>query len=232
MRLPIVAAIALTALAVGGVIGWQIHVPKLNALLYATNRLIVVQVHLDEAPPDYILVAGDSQAELQSTSQRICGLELVNAGVNGASAAIYADLLDRVTVPTRPRAAVLTIGTNDLFTKSDPRSAEGIARFEQSLARIVGKLRGVTDRVVVTAVPPFNRKAATKLDAEAVGVYSARIRAFCERSGCAYADPFADLRDGDSGYAVAGALRDDLHIAGYRRVMRALEPALCPASAP
>ncbi|GJE15519.1 SGNH/GDSL hydrolase family protein [Methylobacterium marchantiae] len=232
MRLPLVAAIALTALAAGGAIGWQSHVPKLSALLYATNRLIVVQVHLDEAPPDYILVEGDSQAELQSTGQRVCGLELVNAGINGASAAIYADLLDRVTIPTRPRAAVLTIGTNDLFTKGDPRSAGSIARFEQSLARIVGKLRGVTDRVVVTAVPPIGRRAGAKLDAEAVGVYSARIRGFCERGGCTYADPFADLRDGDGGYAVAGALRDDLHIAGYRRVMRALEPALCPASAP
>lgn len=232
MRRLIVAGLALACLAAAGAVGWWSHAPKLNALLYATNRLIVVQVHLDEAPTSYILVAGDSQAELQSTSQRVCGSEMINAGVNGSNAAVYADLLDRVAIPVRPRAAVLTIGTNDLFAKGDPRSAASIARFEAALARIVGRLRGVTDRLVVTAVPPVSRRAGAKLDAAAIGIYSERIRAFCEHAGCRYADPFADLRDGDSGFAVAGALRDDLHVAGYRRIMSALEPSLCPAASP
>lgn len=213
----------------GAAIGWYARPsPQLNARLYAKNRLIAVQVHLEEAPPDYVLVAGDSQAELQDTAQRACGLEVVNAGLSGATAAVYADLFPRLTVPVRARMAVLTIGTNDLNRKIAPASEAGAARFAAAVEGIVHHLEKVSDRVVVTAVPPIGREVGDRLDAEAVGVYSQRLRELCGRIGCTFADPFAHLRDGETGYALPGALRDGLHVAGYRRVQRALEPVLCP----
>ncbi|GJD97053.1 SGNH/GDSL hydrolase family protein [Methylobacterium iners] len=204
---------------------------RLDARLYAQNRLIAVQVHLDEAPAEYILLAGDSQAELHSPAQRACGLEIVNGGVSGSSSAVYAELLERLALRTRPRAVALTIGTNDLLVKNDPRGAAAATRFEASLTRIVTRLRAVSDRVVVTAVPPIGRVLAGRLDPLAVTDYSARIRVLCERLGCHYADPFADLRDGETGFAREGAMRDGLHLAAYRPALRALEPALCPVAA-
>lgn len=220
---------AVLLIGAGGAIGWSMRVPALNARLYAKNRLIAVQVHLEEAPADYVLIAGDSQAELQDTAQSACGLEVVNAGLSGATAAVYADLFPTLKVPVRPRVATLTIGTNDLNRKGDPTSEAGTARFAASVERIVRDLQAVGGRVVVTAVPPIGREVGNRLDPAAVGAYSRAIRTLCGRIGCTYADPFAHLRDGDTGYALPGGLRDGLHVAGYRRVQRALEPVLCPA---
>ena len=207
-------------------LAWSQQVPRLSVALYAQNRIVAIQVHLDEARPGYVLIAGDSHAELQSGAERVCGAETVSAGISGATARGYADLLARLTFPTRPSAAVLTIGTNDIARKRDPTDA-GAAAFEAAVLGLVARLKALADTVVVTAVPPIGPEAAVRLDAAAVGDYSARIRALCQRAGCTYADPFAELRAGDTGFARAGALRDGLHLARYRPVLRALAPALC-----
>ncbi|WP_336486066.1 SGNH/GDSL hydrolase family protein [Methylobacterium nigriterrae] len=214
-------------LAAGGLLGWSLHGPEANARTYARNRLIAVQVHLDEAPPDYLFLAGDSQSELQPPAQRPCGLELVNGGVSGASAEVYADLVETLTFPARPRAAVLTIGTNDLMRKNRPLEPEATARFDEAAGRIVRRLLKITDQLVVTALPPVGRNLERYLEARAVNHYSERLRLMCERLGCRFADPFAELREGESGYAKPGAMRDGLHVAAYRPVLRALAPTLC-----
>lgn len=223
----IIALILAASLGAGAAwLAWSQQVPRLTVALYAQNRLVAIQAQLDEAPPGYVLVAGDSHAELQSGAERVCGAETVSAGVSGAGAAGYADLLGRMSFPTRPSAAVLTIGTNDLNRRRDPTGA-GAAAYETAVLALVARLRSLTDTVVVTAVPPIGSDAATRLDAAAVGDYSRRIQALCARAGCTYADPFADLRAGDTGLARDGALRDGLHLARYRPVLRALAPSLC-----
>ena len=228
------AGLALLAAGIGT--GWVLHrPPAMNARAYAQNRLIAVQVHLDEAPAGYVFLAGDSQSELESPAQRPCGTELVNGGVSGSSAAVYADLVATLTFPRRARAAALTIGTNDLMAKNKPLGADATARFDASAERILRTLMANTDRLVVTAVPPVGRELARWLEPAAVAHYSERLRALCGRLGCVFADPFAELRDGDTGFARPGALRDGLHLARYRPVMDALAPVLCaprPASAP
>ena len=220
---------AILLLAAGFGPGWFLHKPAINARLYAQNRLIAVQVHLDEAPSDYVFLAGDSQAELQPPAQRPCGLEVVNGGVSGSSAAVYADLVETLTFPGRPRAAVLSIGTNDLMLKNHPLDPKGAAQFEASATRIVRRLLKVTDHLVVTALPPVGRNLERYLEPRAVGAYSEQLRTLCERLGCRFADPFAELRDGSSGFAKPGAMRDGLHLAAYRPALRALAPALCSA---
>ena len=232
MRILRLSLAGLALLGAGAVIGWSAKPSRLNARLYAHDRLVAVQFHLDDAPDDYILLAGDSQAEFQSPAQRICGIELVNGGIGGTTAAIYADLASTLSIKTRPRAVALFIGTNDLKMKKTPRSYAAMTRFDEATERIVRRFQAVSDRVVVTAIPPIGRSLGDRLDAAAVRALSNRIQALCTRIGCVYADPFADLRDGDSGYALPGTLRDELHIAAYRRVMTALEPALCPNGPP
>ncbi|MDP4022194.1 GDSL-type esterase/lipase family protein [Methylobacterium sp. NEAU 140] len=213
--------------AVGGGLVWVLRRPPVDARAYAGMRLITVQVHLDEAPPDAVFLAGDSQTELQPSDQRPCGWPVVNGGVSGATAAAYADDLARLTFRVHPRAASLTIGTNDILAKNAPRSPEVAARFEASAERIVRGLQTVSGRVVVTALPPVGREIGKLMDAAAVGDYSRRLQSLCGRLGCTFADPFADLRDGDTGFAKPGALRDGLHLGAFRPTMKALEPALC-----
>ena len=217
----------LVLLALGGLAGWHLHKPAADARAYAVMRGIAVQVSLDEAPADYMFWAGDSQVELQPGGQRPCGLHFINGGFSGATAAAYQDHLAGLTFRHDPKVAALTIGTNDILLKIIPRSAEAAARFEASAEAIVKRLQALSPRVVVTALPPIGRESARFLDAAAVPDYSQRLHTLCTRLGCAFADPFAMLRDGDTGYAKPGALRDGLHLAAYRPAMAALEPVLC-----
>lgn len=228
MRRFLLAILAgLSLLALGGLAGWHLHKPAADARAYAVMRGIAVQVSLDEAPPDYAFWGGDSQVELQPGGQRPCGLDFVNGGFSGATAAAYLDHLARLRFHHNPKVAALTIGTNDILTKNVPRSAEAASRFEATVEAIVKQLQGVSPRVVVTALPPIGRESGRFLQAEAVPDYSHRLRTLCSRLGCAFADPFATLRDGETGYAKPGALRDGLHLAAFRPAMAALEPALC-----
>jgi lysophospholipase L1-like esterase len=227
LRVVALSLAGLALLAAGAGLGWVLRRPTADARAYAAMRLIAVQIHLDEAPPDYVFYAGDSQVELQPPDQRPCGLPLVNGGVSGATAAAYADYLTGLKFPVRPRAAALTIGTNDVLAKNDPRSPGAAARFEAAAERIVRGLQAVSDRVVVTALPPVGRGIAHLVDAGAVGDYSRRLEALCGRLGCAFADPFATLRDGAGGYSKPDGLRDGLHLGAFRPALTALEPALC-----
>lgn len=222
------ATIGAGLFGLGLALGWWMHTPRPDARSYARDRLIVVQVHLDEAPETYIFLTGDSQAELQSTAARVCGREIVNGGVNGVGTALYAELLPTLAVNTRPQAIALTIGTNDILRKNDPRSPDALARFKASASRIIAHLGTLSDRVVVTALPPVGRASEGRLDPLAVGVYSQRLEAICERLGCSFTDPFAAIRDGETGLARPGAMRDGLHLKAYRPALKAMEPALCP----
>jgi lysophospholipase L1-like esterase len=226
-RLIAPAIAALLLLAAGGIAGWALRRAPADARAYATMRLVAVQVALDEAPSDYVFLAGDSQSELQPGDQRPCGLPLVNGGVSGATSAAYAGYLAQLAFPVHPKAASLTIGTNDILLKNRPRGGDAAARFETEAERIVRALQAVTGRVVVTALPPVGREIAAVVDAEAVGDYSNRLKALCGRLGCTFADPYADLRDGGTGFAKPGALRDGLHLAKFRPALAALAPALC-----
>jgi len=223
------ATIGAALFGLGLSLGWWMARPRSDARSYARDRLIVVQVHLDEAPEAYILLIGDSQAELQSTAARVCGLEIVNGGVNGVSAALYAELLPTLAVSSRPHAIALSIGTNDILRKNDPLTTEALNRFEASAARIVEHLGMLSDRVVITALPPIGSASEGRLDPLAVDVYSRRLELICKRLGCVFTDPFAEIRDGETGLARPGTMRDGLHLKAYRPTLRAMEPALCPA---
>lgn len=226
-RIALLSVGALLLLALGGLAGWGLHRPGTDARAYAEMRLIAVQVSLDEAPPDYVFWAGDSQVELQPGGQRPCGLDLVNGGVSGATAASYADYLARLTVKVHPRVAALTIGTNDILVKNNPQLTKPTEQFEAAAEAIIKRLQALSPRVVVTALPPVGREIGKLVEAGAVADYSERLRTLCGRLGCTFADPYAALRDGETGYAKPGALRDGLHLAAFRPALKALEPALC-----
>ncbi|MFC6747474.1 hypothetical protein ACFQFG_25185 [Methylobacterium persicinum] len=74
-RLVAPAVAALLIFAAGIIAGLALRrAPPTDARSYATMRLVAVQVALDEAPPEYDFLAGDSQTELQPGDQQPCGL--------------------------------------------------------------------------------------------------------------------------------------------------------------
>lgn len=196
--------------------------------IYKDVRLNVVQQYLDEADPGFVLIAGDSNAELHSPSEGLCGSAVVNVGMSGATTSSYAETLDKLHFPVRPRAAVLTIGTNDLGRKKEPTSARSGALFETALEALVVKLRSIADTVFVTAVPPVDHDAERHIDALAVIDYSNRIKAACERLGCRFIDPFATLREGGTGYGLPGVNRNGKHMKRYKPVFSAIGAEMCP----
>ncbi|MGH1591324.1 SGNH/GDSL hydrolase family protein [Methylobacterium phyllosphaerae] len=165
----------LALLAVGGYAGWRLHRPGADARAYAEMRLIAVQVSLDEAPPDYVFWAGDSQVELQPGSQRPCGLDFLNGGISGATAGSYAEYLARLSFKVRPRLAVLTVGTNDILVKNNPQLHKPTEQFEAAVEAIVKRLQALSPRVVVTALPRSVARSAS---------WSMRARSRITRAGC------------------------------------------------
>ncbi|WP_147046565.1 SGNH/GDSL hydrolase family protein [Methylobacterium gnaphalii] len=191
-------------------------------------RFSIVQQYLDEADPGFILFAGDSNAELHSTSGSMCGRTVANVATSGATTQSYADFFEKLSFPVRPRAAVLTIGTNDLNRKKDPRGARSGAAFETALDALLVRMRSITETVLVTAVPPVDHNTERSIDPLAVGDYSKRIQAACERLGCRFIDPFASLREGDTGYGLANVNQDGKHLKRYKPVFNAIGASLCP----
>ncbi len=217
----------LALLAIGGFAGWRLHRPAADARAYAEMRLIAVQVSLDEAPPDYVFWAGDSQVELQPGSQRPCGLDFLNGGISGSTAASYADHLARLTFKVPPRLAAADDRDQRHPREEQPAAgqADGAVR-----SRRRGDHQAAPDLDPARrgdGPPPVGRELGKLVDAGAVAVYSQRLRNLCGRLGCVFTDPFAALRDGDTGYAKPGALRDGLHLAAFRPALKAVEPALC-----
>lgn len=196
--------------------------------LYREARLNVVQQYLDEADPGFVLIAGDSNAELHSPSEGMCGRAVINVGASGATTKAYAGFLEELRFPVRPWAAVLTIGTNDLNRKKDPTSARSEELFESELDALIVKLRSIADTVFVTAVPPISREAKHDIDALAVVEYSQQIKAACERLGCRFIDPFVSLRESGTGYGLPGVNVNGKHLKRYKPVFSTIAANLCP----
>lgn len=215
----------IVALMLGGSVGW-IATPRQPSPSYADQRLPIINAHLADAAPGYVLLAGDSHAELTNPALRLCGSELVNAGISRAGAAAYADTLARFRFASRPRGAVLIIGTNDLRKRLHPEDPARLDRFEAAVESIVLRLLEVTHRVVVTAVPPLDRQIRN-LDAASVRHYSDRLKDLCGRLDCRFVDLFSDLREGVYGLVKPGTLGDGIHLGHYRPSLARVEPDLC-----
>lgn len=182
-------------------------------------RFPQIQRDLDAAPPGFALIVGDSHAEFLC-AHPLGGRPVVNGGVGGISTGICAARLPGLRLPHRAAVAALVVGSNDLSVRVRPLSPEAAARFEASAGAIVRWLRDHADRVVVLALPPLDQVPGQEREAAAVEDYSARLARLAAEHGCAFADPFADLRAGRSGLARPGALSDGVHLADYGAAAR------------
>jgi hypothetical protein len=194
-------------------------------------RWAVIASELARARPGYVLLAGDSHAELLGTPD--FGRPVVNGGVGGIRTAEYAADLARLRGVPRAGLAVLFIGTNDTVSLREPGSARRRHAFDADAARVVGWLRAHADAVLVAAIPPVRPAVPGYLDAPATLLYSERLERAASLHGCAYIDPFAALRDGDPARMRAGVETDPggCHLADYGLLERALAPAVAAALA-
>ena len=182
-------------------------------------RFPLIQRELDAAEPGFALILGDSHAEF------LCGHPLgprpvVNGGVGGIGIGGYAARLAELRAPSQAGVAVMILGSNDLSVRVRPLSPEGISRFEAAALSLMRWLRTHADRVVVLALPPMDPMPGQEREAGAVAEYSARLERLASETGCGFADPFSDLREGRSGFARPGALSDGVHLADYGAAAR------------
>jgi hypothetical protein len=180
-------------------------------------RRSVVQSDLRQISGDYALILGDSHVELLMLPT-LCGLPTVNAGMAGATTEHLRSALAGLEVPRKPAIAVLTVGTNDAQSVDVSSLAERAAAFRKSSLALIRRLSKMTDRIVVTAIPPVPDRTHG-FAAEVIDAYSGILKDLCRKGLCTYADPFRS-RD-------ALVYADEIHLANYAQSYRKLDPAFC-----
>ena len=131
-------------------------------------------------------------------------------------------LLAALALPRRPRAIILTVGTNDANRKRFRDPPEAVIRFRQAFQPLLRRLAQKADLVVVTGVPPIAAGQADGFSAEAGAGIGAAAEASCRaNASCRVASSFSDQ----------DRLTDGLHLADYERAYRRITPTLCAALA-
>lgn len=195
----------------------------------AKARVAQAQGSLDRAGPGYVLVLGDSNAAAAPDDAVGCGGAVVNAGIGGVRTAQYLGYVGSLRLPPHGAAAVINVGTGDAWRALGPMEPGSIAAYEAGIARLVRLAAPHVATVVVSALPPLSGRPAVKLDPEAVGAYSARLRDLCGRIGCTYADPWSSIRGEGFGIALPGSVPDGLHPADPGAAYRSISGAVCGA---
>ena len=228
LRIPVLAfgAVCLTGLggAVGSAVASRQGVSKLRS--YAGERARVVASQSGSLADGYVMLAGDSHAELALPDPPSCGRRVLNAGVSGAKADDYLAFLDALTLKSRPAVVVVTLGTNHLLRKRNPSAREARDRFEADLSEVVTRLSRLADRVVLAAVPPLSA-TASGFDGASVGELTRRQAAICARLGCETVDPYLSYRGEDFGIARPDATTDGVHLTEYATAYRAIDRQIC-----
>ena len=182
-------------------------------------RIPQIRRDLAAAPPGFAWIVGDSHAEFLC-AHPLGSRPVVNAGIGGISTGGYAERLPQLRPVRRAGVALLVTGSNDLSVRGRPLSPEAVARFEAAATSLVRGLRDHADRVVVLALPPMDPVPGQEREPAAVEDYSTRLARIAAAHGCAFADPFSDLREGRGGLARSGALSDGVHLADYGAAAR------------
>ena len=107
---------------------------------------------------------------------------VVNAGVNGDTAAGVLKRLDHDVLAPKPRLVILSIGTND-FDYGVPT-----ASFRYTLTRVITRLRAADVPVLAVSMLPIAGLSPQKLAAESV--YNATISRVAASTGAGYLDEF------------------------------------------
>jgi lysophospholipase L1-like esterase len=113
-----------------------------------------------------IIILGDSVTEASTLPRELCGHQIVNAGLNGASTAsdLGTWLIDALD-GRRAAAIVVSLGTNDAL------QAQSTSSFETGYAALLDQLAKVTGHLAVLAIPAIDvrGRVTPEIQAEAMG---------------------------------------------------------------
>lgn len=209
------------ALILGSLTGLAIGRASAPPTSYRDQRLAEISADLRQVGGDYLLAAGDSHVARWHARQ-FCGLPIVNAGVDGATAAETDELLAALALPRPPRAIILTVGTNDANKKRFRDEPEAVIRFSQAFRPLLRRLSHKSSLVVVTGVPAMDGWQVAGFSAQAAAGIGTAAEASCRaKASCRFA----------RGLGADDALTDGLHLADYERAYGRIAPALCAAIA-
>jgi GDSL-like lipase/acylhydrolase family protein len=181
-----VARTGLAVLLVGALAAGFSHFGKeATADSHRQARQLILYYTLGRADHPVILL-GDSITEASTAPREICGHEIVNAGLNGASTA--SDLgtwLIEALNGRRASAIVVSLGTNDALKA---RSAQV---FEGSYATLLSQLAKVTDHLSVLAIPGIDvqGRMTAEMQAAAMGRidgFNAVLPALAAKEGASF----------------------------------------------
>jgi hypothetical protein len=188
-------------------------------------RIQVMREHLATQKTPFMILAGDSHAELLNWD-RLCGLPVVNLGLSGVTAIHYGKILAMLRPDRKADRAVVFLGTNDLARRLKPETASSLARFEKRFAGVLSDLQSFATRTAYAPVMPAgdDPRASTWLATELVGQYRNAAKAACLMGGCA---PI-DLDGVDLGFREDGVHVDRADRTTNGALHRATEIELCP----
>lgn len=208
-------------LALGSLAGFAIGHISAPPTSYRDQRFAEISADLRRVHGDYLLATGDSHV-VRWHRREFCGLPLVNAGVDGATARDTDAFLSELDLPRPPRAIILSVGTNDANRKRFRDPPEAVIRFTRAFRPLLRKLAQKADLVFVTGVPPLDARSPAGFSAEAAAGIRSSAEASCRASAsCRFASSF---RDDDS-------LTDGLHLAEYGHAYDRIAPVVCAALA-
>lgn len=187
---------------------------------YRAERLTAITTALSNLEGDYVLAAGDSHI-LRWHTQEFCGLPMVNAGIDGATSADLASLLATLDLRHRPRAVIVTIGTNDAFRKRAADPAQAVAQFDAGFRKALTDLARHTPRIIVNAAPPLDGTRGTGFWAEAIGPIGMAAEAACrDNRACRFLSPFSPATP---------LATDGVHLIDYDAAYAPIETETCAA---
>jgi len=216
-RILLAGAVVLSAFVGAAIYSSVDSVTGSDSASYREARRQIVTAHLRQFQGGYLLLAGDSHIE-SWFAPSLCGLHVVNAGMSGATAASYAAFFETLTLPRRPRAIVVTLGTNDARTKKARDPDRAVARYRDTIERLLRRAAERADHVIVTAVPPLDPDRAAGFSPKIARRFSLALHEICERQGCHFVDPFtAEVQ-----------LFDGVHLDDYAGTYAGLWRRTCP----
>lgn len=134
------------------------------------------------------------------------------------------DLAGKITPPRKARAVLLSAGTNDIWVKRAPETAEAESGFRAALAALRQRLATWSSHRALIAIPPVTAKEESLFPRSAAARYSAMLAQSCEPGSCLYLDVFGGAAAVEE---PRSAFSDGVHLRDYARFVREREAELC-----
>jgi lysophospholipase L1-like esterase len=215
-QLALVGVVAACALA-----AW----PRREVILdtHGPTRQFVIRSTLERVDAA-VVVLGDSIVEASTLPRSICGHDIVNAGIGGASTVSgLGSMLSLSLGGKRAALVVVSLGTNDAAI---PHSVE---RYRSNYRALLTEVATLTPRIAIAAIPPpeAGLEEAEKVSAALIASYNAILPGLAKEAGAAFialpAMPEHHTLDGIH-----------LNAAGYeiwdKAIVQGIESALCKST--